>query len=411
MKEVLEQALKAQERDLCDHCLGRLFAHVGTGTTNLKRGEELRALIDLERSAQGLEGMKHERCWLCDEIFDQVPRFAEAVAEKLREVQFDNFLVGTRVDPVLQAREEELWSVVGQEHAEPIKSELNREIGKAVYAINGKDVEFKNPQVVALVDTRFAHVELDVAPLFFYGRYRKLSREIPQTKWPCRVCQGKGCQRCGDTGKMYATSVQEQVGDIILPYAKAREHFFHGMGREDIDALMLGNGRPFVIEISHPVVRDLDLAAIGQEINDKGKGLVEVEGLRPSTREEVRKIKDATPEKEYRVQVSIHGKVNKGRVDEVLRTFNRTRIVQRTPVRVSHRRADLKRERYIVYVVLEEFQDDRMTLRLRTESGTYVKEFVHGDEGRTEPNLSEMLGVPCTVDALDVIGIIDSSEV
>lgn len=411
MKEVLEQALKAQERDLCDHCLGRLFAHVGTGTTNLKRGEELRALIDLERSAQGLEGMKHERCWLCDEIFDQVPRFAEAVAEKLREVQFDNFLVGTRVDPVIQAREEELWSVVGQEHAEPIKSELNREIGKAVYAINGKDVEFKNPQVVALVDTRFAHVELDVAPLFFYGRYRKLSREIPQTKWPCRVCQGKGCQRCGDTGKMYATSVQEQVGDIILPYAKAREHFFHGMGREDIDALMLGNGRPFVIEISHPVVRDLDLAAIGQEINDKGKGLVEVEGLRPSTREEVRKIKDATPEKEYRVQVSIHGKVNKGRVDEVLRTFNRTRIVQRTPVRVSHRRADLKRERYIVYVVLEEFQDDRMTLRLRTESGTYVKEFVHGDEGRTEPNLSEMLGVPCTVDALDVIGIIDSSEV
>ncbi len=332
MKEVLEQALKAQERDLCDHCLGRLFAHVGTGTTNLKRGEELRALIDLERSAQGLEGMKHERCWLCDEIFDQVPRFAEAVAEKLQEVQFDNFLVGTRVDPVIQAREEELWSVVGQEHAEPIKSELNREIGKAVYAINGKDVEFKNPQVVALVDTRFAHVELDVAPLFFYGRYRKLSREIPQTKWPCRVCQGKGCQRCGDTGKMYATSVQEQVGDIILPYAKAREHFFHGMGREDIDALMLGNGRPFVIEISHPVVRDLDLAAIGQEINDKGKGLVEVEGLRPSTREEVRKVKDATPEKEYRVQVSIHGKVIMGRVDEVLRTSNRTREVQRTPV-------------------------------------------------------------------------------
>jgi tRNA pseudouridine synthase 10 len=411
MKQVLEQALKAQDRDLCDHCLGRLFAHIGTGTTNLKRGEELRRLIDQDRALRELGPMPHERCWLCDNIFDQVPRFAEAVALKLQEVQYDNFLVGTRVDPVVQAREEELWSVVGQEHAEPIKSELNREIGKAVFAINGKDVEFKNPQVVALVDTRFAHVELDVAPLFIYGRYRKLSREIPQTKWPCRMCQGKGCERCGGTGKMYQTSVQEQVGDVILPHAKAKEHFFHGMGREDIDALMLGTGRPFVIEISWPMVRDLDLAALQAEINEKGEGLVEVEGLRPSTREEVRKIKDATPDKEYRVQVSIHGKVNKGRVDEVLRTFNRTRIVQRTPVRVAHRRADLKRERYIVYVILEDLQDERMTLRLRTESGTYVKEFVHGDEGRTEPNLSEMLGVPCTVDALDVIGIIDSSEV
>ena len=46
MKEVLEQALKAQERDLCDHCLGRLFAHVGTGTTNLKRGERVRLIGD-----------------------------------------------------------------------------------------------------------------------------------------------------------------------------------------------------------------------------------------------------------------------------------------------------------------------------------------------------------------------------
>ncbi|MBN1109838.1 MAG: hypothetical protein JXA45_03665, partial [Methanomassiliicoccales archaeon] len=76
-----------------------------------------------------------------------------------------------------------------------------------------------------------------------------------------------------------------------------------------------------------------------------------------------------------------------------------------------HRRADLKRERCIVYVVLEGLQGDMMTLRLRTESGTYVKEFVHGDQGRTEPNLSEMLGVPLTVDSLDVIGIIDNSEV
>ncbi|MBP7087608.1 MAG: tRNA pseudouridine(54/55) synthase Pus10, partial [Methanomassiliicoccales archaeon] len=189
------------------------------------------------------------------------------------------------------------------------------------------------------------------------------------------------------------------------------EHFFHGMGREDIDALMLGTGRPFVIEISSPVVRGLDLTAIQQEINERAKGLVEVEQLRPSDREEVRLVKDSAHDKEYRVQVSIHGKVNKERVNEVLRTFNRTRIVQRTPVRVSHRRADLKRERYIVYVVLEDFQEERMTLRLRTESGTYVKEFVHGDQGRTQPNLSEMLGAPCTVDALDVIGVIDSNEV
>ena len=38
-----------------------------------------------------------------------------------------------------------------------------------------------------------------------------------------------------------------------------KEHFFHGMGREDIDALCLGEGRPFVLELSEPRIRDIDL--------------------------------------------------------------------------------------------------------------------------------------------------------
>lgn len=39
---------------------------------------------------------------------------------------------------------------------------------------------------------------------------------------------------------------------------------------------------------------------------------------------------------------------------------------------------------------------------MKTQSGTYVKEFVSGDGGRTRPNFSERLGIPCKVDLLDV---------
>lgn len=42
-------------------------------------------------------------------------------------------------------------------------------------------------------------------------------------------------------------------------------------------------------------------------------------------------------------------------------------------------------------------------LNLLTEAGTYIKEFVHGDFGRTQPNMSVLLGnVPVDVLALDV---------
>jgi len=42
---------------------------------------------------------------------------------------------------------------------------------------------------------------------------------------------------------------------------------------------------------------------------------------------------------------------------------------------------------------------------LLTDGGLYVKELVSGDDGRTRPSLSEVLGVPATVVELDVMCI------
>ena len=45
------------------------------------------------------------------------------------------------------------------------------------------------------------------------------------------------------------------------------------------------------------------------------------------------------------------------------------------------------------------------TLTLEAESGTYIKELVSGDDGKTKPNISQMTGAPCKVTELDVIEI------
>jgi tRNA pseudouridine synthase 10 len=410
MNELVVRAEKALDQDLCDHCLGRLFALVDTGLSNDERGRSLRMAVNLSRSLENQEPLlPHVRCSVCDEMFDMLPRFAAAVVEKLGTIEFESFLVGTRVDPIIMEREERLWGMVSQDKAETIKAEFNREIGKAVQALIPQEVEFATPDVVALVDTRFCHVELDISPLFVYGRYRKFSREIPQTRWPCNRCRGKGCSKCGGTGKMYQTSVQEIIGDPLQRDAVGVDHFFHGMGREDIDARMLGNGRPFVLEVREPRKRRVDLLALQAEINEVGRERVEVEGIRFSSREEVRQIKNASPDKEYRVWVRLESKVNKEQLNEVVQSFKRIRITQQTPTRVSHRRADLAREREIKDLVLEELDGQVATLRVRTEAGTYIKELVHGDSGRTVPSLAGKLGIACVVEALDVIEIADQT--
>ena len=50
---------------------------------------------------------------------------------------------------------------------------------------------------------------------------------------------------------------------------------------------------------------------------------------------------------------------------------------------------------------------DEVELTLRCEAGTYVKELVHSDEGRTKPSVQDILGVECEVIWLDVEEIHD----
>jgi tRNA pseudouridine synthase 10 len=63
------------------------------------------------------------------------------------------------------------------------------------------------------------------------------------------------------------------------------------------------------------------------------------------------------------------------------------------------------REKYIYDCIVESIDGAIATLTLETESGTYIKELVSGDNGRTQPNISELIGVPCIVTELDVIEI------
>ena len=395
---IAEEALK---KGLCDHCLGRLFGKLGTGMTNDQRGRMIREALSLK----GIATEAPDVCELCDNIFDTLERYAEAAADSIVTVESDNFLIGSRVDPEIAAKEKRLWEELGTENAESLKAELNREIGKLTLPMIGRAVEFKSPQVVACVDTQFADVTLDIAPIFISGRYNKLSREIPQTIWPCRVCKGKGCPRCKGVGKMYVTSVQEIIGDIAVEMSEGKDHALHGMGREDIDALMLGTGRPFVLEISGPRIRNIDLYELERKANTSD--LAKFNSLSFVTRDAVQRTKDLNPTKTYKVRVRADGKVNKERVNEVARSFKNLCIDQRTPLRVEHRRADLVRKREILWVEADWIDENTFDLTLETESGTYVKEFVSGDDGRSRPNFSEVLGLQCRVETLDVLAIND----
>ena len=80
-------------------------------------------------------------------------------------------------------------------------------------------------------------------------------------------------------------------------------------------------------------------------------------------------------------------------------------IQQRTPLRVLHRRTNSIRERNVVNAKATKIDDHHFRLELSTQAGTYVKEFVHGDFGRTIPSVSSLMGCKTNLLKLDCEGI------
>jgi tRNA pseudouridine synthase 10 len=409
----LDLAEKAARKELCLHCLGRQFAKLGHGMSNKERGFYLRnALINKTTDEKVKKEIMHDppECWLCQNLFDEVEKFSDLVINELSSYEYDSFLIGSKIDAEIVDREERLWGILGNAHYEPIKAEINREVGKIVESKIEKTVNFERPDIVAVVDTRFDNVQLQISSLFIYGRYKKLERGIPQTRWDCKACMGKGCEKCNHTGKMYETSVEELVAHEVMPLTKGVEHSFHGMGREDIDARMMGNGRPFVLEIKVPIRRNLNLTKLQWTINDHAEGKVEVSNLRLSSKDEVIAIKDANVQKSYDVEVEFAEDVDYGKLKEVVRAFKGRTIEQATPTRVLHRRADKIRKRTVTDMGLEIIDPKHARFKITGESGLYIKELIHGDEGRTTPSIADHLKISIEVKNLDVIYIHDKTE-
>jgi hypothetical protein len=211
---------------------------------------------------------------------------------------------------------------------------------RTAFALRHPGLEFvlQNPDLRIDFDmSRWEFLPPIRAPVFLYGRYRKLVRDIPQSRWRCTVCREdkqtnsvkakrlhststqpedvsvpKGdvpkatCESCQGTGLQYADSVQDLVGKKIVDAFSAADCVMHGMGREDVDVRCLGQGRPFVLELKEPLRRrpSDSLEALAKEVCASASGKVELvsDTLRYSSRAEAVRLKGAEAEKSYTVR-------------------------------------------------------------------------------------------------------------
>lgn len=491
----------------CDSCLGRLGGKRSFQQTNESSGIQIRDSIS--EGNQRLLKIREEipLCPFCENLFEEADLLADVIADALQGYAIEKLQIGARFPKDQVEGEEALRKRFAAGGSDALKPSLVGLIsGKLSERLSGVSIVNDKPDILALIDVLTLTVTLDVRSAYIYGRYKKHERGIPQTRWPCRACKGRGCEKCNQTGQQYPSSVQDLIGNPLIEFFDGREHAFHGMGREDIDVRCLGRGRPFVLEIKEPKRWNIDYDTAMKEINERANGSIEITDVRRSNRSEVVRVKDTPAEKSYtirfviepltqpeldvltapldltkedvqqrgrgrrkhrrrgdrkdnpkkpleRVEVSILDeselkKLKKAELVElctergcsekgvkadlianllatnpepvetlplpdeatilgIIEKLEGVNLAQRTPERVAHRRADLVRRRKVIETRDASVESDdtgviAVEFTLRCESGTYVKETVHGDDGRTQPSIASLIKAKCTVEWLDV---------
>ncbi|KAF8950550.1 putative tRNA pseudouridine synthase Pus10 [Entomortierella lignicola] len=242
-------------------------------------------------------------------------------------------------------------------------------------------------------------IEMMRDSVYLGGRYLKFSRDVSQTPWSV------------GTTVLAELSVSGIVCDILKDAHRADDYKFVTAGREDANVRMLGNGRPFYMELINPRIPSLPSDTIKEletRINTVLPEKVQVRSLAAITFEDTKIIKDGeeTKTKSYSALCWTSNPVNQTMIDTVNEYSNKSFYVeQQTPIRVLQRRAQMIRKKQIHSLKAFPLEGHFLVVHLHTEAGTYIKEFVHGDLGRNQPSLASIVGCEADIMELDVLEV------
>ncbi|OYT40856.1 MAG: tRNA pseudouridine(54/55) synthase Pus10 [Desulfurococcales archaeon ex4484_58] len=409
---------------LCNHCLGRLFAKYGLELRNEERGFAVKTMLQIhlyelikkkqvsekelriiaENGGEPFtrlykklyeENIQSRSCYICNnklsrKYFEEI---AANAANKLLDHNVYRFLVGVSLPPEIMMKELEVYQELGLETTESLKNEMKREIGKIIRERYGLEPDFNNPEATVIIDFSNDTLHLIVSPILLEGRYWKRGRNISHTPWINR-----------EGVRVYPYSIQEFFEESLKEVFDAEKVILHASGREDVDARMLGEGRPMVLEIKKPKFRYVDLGLVNELIrSDLISGYIN--GYSSRARIEYLKGEGSKKAKAYKLLVFSEKTLSGDELKALEEFFRDREIKQKTPSRILRRKRDVLRIRKVYEIKTFQLNPQVFDVLIYCSGGLYVKELIHGDNGRTTPSFTEVLGTKLYPLEIDVFGV------
>eukprot|EP00475_Leptophrys_vorax_P038836 TRINITY_DN6931_c0_g1_i2.p1 TRINITY_DN6931_c0_g1~~TRINITY_DN6931_c0_g1_i2.p1 ORF type:complete len:563 (+),score=172.28 TRINITY_DN6931_c0_g1_i2:156-1844(+) len=248
--------------------------------------------------------------------------------------------------------------------------------------------KFSIPPEPVASKSAFAKITVRHDSTNLLAKYHKFSRELSQTRW------------------IKGNSVEELAVAPLLDMFGTKDFKFSSAGREDADVRMLGEGRHFVIQFQDPHKFPDDVKAIEDAVNSSANGLIRISHVSlhyDDSALELLKDGEESKRKKYRAVIWVQDPA-----PTALQSLPETpfQITQDTPIRVAHRRSLLERPKMVHGLSFQKISTHFYLMDIDSGAGMYIKEFVHGDRGRTVPSVADFFGCHADILQLDVLDIV-----
>ncbi len=359
--------------DLCNSCLGRLFAKNLSLCLPRRLGAKLRGDLKIKEC---------KKCHICRGLFDGVQSVHKMVLESATRYEFKTFLLGVTMRPSVVDKDDFIRSKFHLIGAESVKSAFAHDLSKSLSRSTKTKLKILTPDLWLTVNLRTDSVHARSAPAYVSGRYLKEKRGMPQKLAKCPECDGSGCIKCSGTRESVETNISEYLCGIF----EAESSKITWVGGEDKSSLVLGSGRPFFAQMMNPKKRK-PRPPKRQNLAD-GLNIVQLENIKspPKMPVKFRSI--------IKVLVSTQDEISDGGLKQVkemrhsgIAVYEKSRRNEKSVYSVRYRKSGPK----------------SLAITLEVDGGLPIKKFVGGDT--VFPNLTDMLETACECEYFDFYGV------
>lgn len=340
-------------------------------------------------------GSKYENkgeCYICGQIMTLVKPISEEIVAKLKDYEFETFLIGASVPHTVLNNEDELRSRFKIKGRDSIKSQITKLLSQNVKRQTGKIVNYSKPDLTILASMADRLIDINVRSVWLSGRYVKLKRGLPQRSSECATCSGLGCAECAYKGRT-TDSVQGRITDFLSGTFEAEGCNFVWLGSEDENSLVRGSGRPFYVEVVKPKRRFALKEKFRRQIGTMKKKSIFFKSKEITILDLVQLEHRVThvPQFEITARIYLYKKpsalsIERSQLNSLEQTFPNELVT----VRLSRKFRTIQKE--IRSISFKELEDENsIELTINCDGGIPLKKFISGQDNIVRPNLGSYL--------------------